>query len=343
MTRIVANGLHLQQNAQDGHLVERMNAVSLRYKMSLCLIVNALIIAVEMVGGWWIGSVGLIGDAAHNLIDQAGLFLTLYAVLMSAAPSTATRTFGHHRIGTLAAFVNAAILLAVAAGIVALSIRRLMEPITVPGMPMFGIALFSFAGNLSIALLLQAEARNNLNVRAAFWHNLGDAWVSLGVITAGLLVAATGWSLIDPLVSIGIALVIVWGTWSVLRESTHILLEGVPSHLDSVKIASAIATVPGVMNVHDLHVWGLDAHLPSLTCHLMIEEGTVPEPILRAVRRLIAVDFGIRHMTIQVETSCCHPDELHCNVQSAYHGHPAATNSALPPQPLTALAPAEMP
>lgn len=311
--------------------------------MSLCLIVNALIIAVEMAGGWWIGSVGLIGDAAHNLIDQAGLFLTLYAVIMSATPSTATRTFGHHRIGTLAAFVNAAILLAVALGIVALSIHRLLEPLAVPGMPMFGIALFSFVGNLSIALLLQAEARNNLNVRAAFWHNLGDAWVSLGVITAGLLVAATGWSLLDPIVSIGIALVILWGTWSVLRESTHILLEGVPFHLDSAKIASAIATVPGVVNVHDLHVWGLDAHLPSLTCHLLIEESTVPEPILRSVRRLIAVDFGIRHMTIQVETSCCHPDELHCNVQSAYHGHPSAERGTFGAHLSPPLAPSTIP
>lgn len=311
--------------------------------MSLCLIVNALIIAVEMAGGWWIGSVGLIGDAAHNLIDQAGLFLTLYAVLKSAAPSTTTRTFGHHRIGTLAAFVNAAILLVIAIGIVGLSIHRLLEPVTIPGGLMFGIALFSFVGNLSIALLLQAEARDNLNVRAAFWHNLGDAWVSLGVIIAGLLVTATGWSPIDPLVSIGIALVILWGTWSVLRESTHILLEGVPFHLDSAKIASAIATVPGVVNVHDLHVWGLDAHLPSLTCHLLIAEGTASEPILRSARRLIAADFGIRHMTIQIETSCCHSDELHCNVQSAYHGHPAAVRTAAASPHVPPLAPAIIP
>jgi cobalt-zinc-cadmium efflux system protein len=319
---------------------ERPKAVTLRHKVSLSLIVNALVIAVEMAGGWWIGSVGLIGDAAHNLIDQAGLFLTLYAVTMSAAPSTATRTFGHHRIGTLAAFGNAVILLAIAVGIVVLSIHRLLEPVTIPGTLMFAIALFSFVGNLSIALLLQAEARNNLNVRAAFWHNLGDAWVSLGVIAAGLLVATTGWNLLDPLVSIGIALVIVWGTWGVLRESSHILLEGVPFHLDSIKIASAIATVPGVVNVHDLHVWGLDAHLPSLTCHLLIGEGTASEPILRTVRRLIAVDFGIRHMTIQLETSCCHPDELHCNVQSAYHGHLSTVNSHLTSHASPRLAPA---
>lgn len=314
--------------------------MTLRYKVSLCLILNALVIAVEMAGGWWIGSVGLISDAAHNLIDQAGLFLTLYAVIKSAAPSTATRTFGHHRIGTLAAFVNAALLLVIAVGIVSLSIHRLLDPIMVSGTLMFGIALFSFVGNMSIALLLQPEARNNLNVRAAFWHNLGDAGVSLGVIAAGLLVAATGWSALDPLVSIGIAMVILWGTWSVLRESTHILLEGVPFHLDSANIASAIAALPGVVNIHDLHVWGLDAHLPSLTCHVMIAEGTSPEPILRTVRRLIAADFGIRHMTIQLETSCCHADELHCNVQSAYTGHPSTVISDLA-SPLPARTPVE--
>ena len=319
--------------------------MTLRTKVALCLIVNALIIAVEMAGGWWIGSVGLISDAAHNLIDQAGLFLTLYAVIMSTAPSTATRTFGHHRIGTLAAFVNATILMVIGVGILGFSIQRLLEPVAVPGALMFWIALFSFIGNLSIALLLQADARSNLNVRAAFWHNLGDAWVSFGVILAGLLVATTGWSLLDPLISIVIAAVILWGAWGVLRESAHILLEGVPLHLDSARIASAIAKVPGVINIHDLHVWGLDAHLPSLTCHVLINEGAAAEPILRTVRRLIATEFSIRHMTIQIETSCCHPDELHCNVQSAYTGHQTVGSSTLAPHPLAlhTLAPAELP
>jgi cobalt-zinc-cadmium efflux system protein len=297
--------------------------MTLQNKVTLCLILNAFIIAVEMAGGWWIGSIGLISDAAHNLIDQAGLFLTLYAVMMSAAPSTATRTFGHHRIGTLAAFVNAAVLLVIGVAILALSVHRFLEPVAVPGALIFWIALFSLVGNLSIALILQAEARGNLNVRAAFWHNLGDAWVSFGVILAGILVAVTGWSLLDPLVSMGIALVILWGAWGVLRESMHILLEGVPFHLDSTHIASGIETVPGVINVHDLHIWGLDAHLPSLTCHVLIDKDMASEPILRAVRRLIATEFHIRHMTIQIETSCCHPDELHCNVQSAYIGHPS--------------------
>ena len=159
--------------------------MSLRKKVGICLVLNALIIVIEMLGGWWIGSVGLISDAVHNLIDQAGLFLTLYAVIMSVKPSTRFRTFGHHRIGTLAAFVNSVILLFASVGILALAIDRVMTPVPIPGLLMFGIALFSFAGNLSIALLLRKEAHGDLNVRAAFWHNLGDAWVSLGVIATG--------------------------------------------------------------------------------------------------------------------------------------------------------------
>jgi cobalt-zinc-cadmium efflux system protein len=187
---------------------------------------------------------------------------------------------------------------------------------------MFGIAIFSFSGNLSIALLLRREAHHDLNVRAAFWHNLGDAWVSLGVIATGLLVAITGWTLFDPIISLGIAVVILAGAWSILRESAVILLEGVPSHLDAARIAERLAEVPEILNIHDLHVWGLDAHLPSLTCHVLIHRESHAQSVLRAVRRLVANEFRIKHMTIQVETVCCHPNELHCNVRTAYFGHP---------------------
>jgi cobalt-zinc-cadmium efflux system protein len=302
--------------------------MTLRQKVSLCLILNALIILGEMVGGWWISSVGLISDAAHNLIDQAGLFLTLYAVIMSETPATATRTFGHHRIGILAAFVNAVVLLIISLGIVALATARLLHPVPLPGLLMFGIALFSFVGNLSIALLLRTEAKGDLNVRAAFWHNLGDAWVSLGVILAGVLVAWTGWNLLDPLISMGIAGVIVWGAWNVLRESAHILLEGVPSHLESTRIAAAIRSLPGVLGVHDLHIWGVDANLPMLTCHVLIAESDSAEVVLRRVRHEIASTFRIHHMTIQVEADCCHPDALHCNLRAVYDSHPPVSGLA---------------
>ncbi len=245
---------------------------------------------------------------------------------MSATPATATRTFGHHRIGILAAFVNAVVLIIISLGIVALATYRLLNPVPLPGLLMFGIAVFSFVGNLSIALLLRTEAKDNLNVRAAFWHNLGDAWVSLGVILAGVLVALTGWSLLDPLMSVGIAGVIVWGAWGVLRESTHILREGVPTHLQNPRIAAAIGRLPGVLGVHDLHVWGVDANLPSLTCHVLIAESDSAEVVLRRVRHEIATTFNIRHMTIQIETHCCHPDTLHCNLRAVYESHPDISN-----------------
>lgn len=296
--------------------------MSVQTKVSICLVLNAFVIAVEMVGGWWIGSIGLISDAVHNLIDQAGLFLTLYAVIMSAKPSTRFRTFGHHRIGTLAAFVNSVVLLFAGVGILVLSIDRFINPVSISGSLMFGIALFSFAGNLSIALLLRREAHGDLNVRAAFWHNLGDAWVSFGVIVTGLIVGATGWMVVDPIISVGIAMVILGGAWSILRESAVILLEGVPSHLDAARIAQRLREVPGVVNIHDLHVWGLDAHLPSLTCHALIQPETDAQLVFRTVRRFIVREFGIKHMTIQVETACCHPEELHCNLRTAYLAHP---------------------
>ena len=188
----------------------------LRSRLGIALVVNAVIIAGEFVGGFLTNSIGLIGDAGHNLVDQGSLFLALYAHVLTARPATDARTFGYHRAGIVAAFLNSFILILTAAGITLVSIQRLMTPVQVPGGWVMLIALVSFAANLSIALLLQHGAKDDLNIRSAFWHMLSDAWVSLGVVVSGGMILLTGWWVLDPLVSLFVVLAIVIGVLSVV-------------------------------------------------------------------------------------------------------------------------------
>ena len=181
----------------------------LHSRLRIALAVNAVIILAEFAGGFWANSIGLIGDAGHNLIDQGSLFLALYAHILTARPATENRTFGYHRAGIVAAFLNSFILLLTAFGLTFIGIGRLLSPVSVPGGWIMTIALISFAANLSIALLLQRGAEDDLNIRSAFWHMLADAWVSLGVVVSGGAIMLTGWSFLDPLVSLFVVIAIV--------------------------------------------------------------------------------------------------------------------------------------
>lgn len=190
----------------------------LRSQLRIALAVNAVIVVAEFAGGFLTNSIGLIGDAGHNLVDQGSLFLALYAHVLTARPATDSRTFGYHRAGIVAAFLNSFILLLTAGGITLVSLERLMTPVPVPGGWVMLIALISFAANLSIALLLQHGAKDDLNIRSAFWHMLSDAWVSLGVVVSGGIIMFTGWSVLDPLVSLFVVLAIVRGPGRSLKN-----------------------------------------------------------------------------------------------------------------------------
>ncbi len=212
----------------------------LRLRLTLALALNAVIILAEFVGGLVINSIGVIGDAAHNLIDQGALFLALYAHVLAARPATEAKTFGYHRAGIVTAFINAAILLLTAAVIAVFATQRIFSPVPVPGGWMIVIALVAFAANLGIALLLQRGAREDLNIRSAFRHMLADAWVSLGVVASGVVIVLTGWTVLDPLVSLAIVAVLVKGAWPLLRESLEILLESTPPGIKTAQVVEAI-------------------------------------------------------------------------------------------------------
>jgi cobalt-zinc-cadmium efflux system protein len=295
----------------------------LRSRLHLALGLNAIVIVAEFIGGLLLNSIGLIGDAGHNLIDQGALFAALYAHILTARPATEARTFGYHRAGIVTAFLSSFVLLLTAFGVTIVGAQRLIHPVPVDGGWIMAIAALSFAANLGIALLLQHGAKDDLNIRSAFWHMLADAWVSLGVILSGGAILLTGWTVLDPLVSFLLVWAILRGAWPIFRESLEILLESTPPGVSASNIAAAIEAIPGVDNVHDLHVWAIEPRFVMLTCHVLVDgndEG-LTNALLRSIRNKISSDFGIQHMTIQMETSCCHPAAVHCDLRTLT-GHP---------------------
>ena len=297
----------------------------LQSRLHLALGLNAVVIAAEFIGGLVLNSVGLIGDAGHNLIDQGALFAALYAHVLTARPATEARTFGYHRAGIITAFLSSFVLLLTALGVSIVAVKRLMHPVAVDGGWVMAIAALSFAANLGIALLLQHGAKDDLNIRSAFWHMVADAWVSLGVIVSGAAILLTGWTALDPLVSFLLVAAIVRGAWPIFRESLEILLESTPPGVSASHIAAAIEAIPGVDNVHDLHVWAIEPRLVMLTCHVLVAEeiGAFTSELLKDIRARIASEFGITHITIQLETHCAHQGAVHCDLTTLAGQHRA--------------------
>jgi cobalt-zinc-cadmium efflux system protein len=295
----------------------------LRSRLSLALVLNAAIIVAEFIGGWILNSIGLMSDAGHNLVDQGTLFLALYAHLLTARPATEARTFGYHRAGIVAAFLNSFVLLLTAVGITLVGLKRLLQPIPVDGGWVMAIAALSFAANLSIALLLQHGAKDDLNIRSAFWHMLGDAWVSLGVVISGGAILFTGWTVLDPLISLLVVVAIAKGAWPLFKESLEVLLESTPPSISATHVAATIEAIPGVKNVHDLHIWAVEPRLIMMTCHILVDgdDSAMTNDLLHAIRAKVSADFGIKHLTIQMGTTCCHPDEIHCDLTTLATQH----------------------
>ena len=286
----------------------------LRSRLYLALTLNGFIIMAEFVSGFLLDSMGLMSDAGHNFVDQGALFLALYAHLITKQPSSNTKTFGYHRAGVIAAFLNSFILLLTALGITVFGLKRLWQPVPIDGGWVMGIAAASFAANLGIALLLQRGATDDLNIRSAFWHMLGDAWVSLGVVLSGGAMFLTGWTILDPLVSFVVVWAIAHGAWPLFKESLDVLLESTPPTISASHVATAIESIPGVKNLHDLHIWAVEPRLVMLTAHVMVDGSHPPTDLLHVIQTRITVDFGIKHMTIQLESECCEPDDVHCDL-----------------------------
>ena len=273
-----------------------------RGRLTATLALTCGFLLIEVAGGLWSGSLALLADAGHMLTDAFGLGLALFAIWIAGRPPTPAKTYGYYRAEILAALVNAVVLLAVAAGILIETYRRLLAPPAILGGPMLGIAAVGLVVNLVGAALLHGAAESSLNVRAAYFEVLGDALSSVGVVTAAALVVVTGWTLADPLVSGAIALVIVPRTWRLLKQAVNVLLEGTPAHLNLREIEDAMCSVAGVRRVHDLHVWTLTSEREAMSAHVVVDDVRDSERLLETLHAVLHARFGIDHTTIQLET-----------------------------------------
>jgi cobalt-zinc-cadmium efflux system protein len=291
--------------------------------MALSVALTMAFVVGEAVAGYLAHSLALLSDAGHNLADALALVLTWYALRVSRRPADARRTFGNHRMGILAALINAVSLVVIALFIFWEAAQRLRTPEPVAGGAMIGVALVAIVLNGVISFWLRGEAKNDLNVRSAYLHMLGDAVSAAGVVVAGIVVSLTGASVADPIVSVLIGALILWSSWGILTESVNVLMEHAPKGLDMGDLEQSVKDVAGVLNVHDLHVWTVASGIVACSCHIRVadQSARAGQQVLQGVAEVLKQRFGITHSTIQVEVEGCGPDDLYCTLRPAHEGH----------------------
>ncbi len=280
-------------------------------RLGWAIAVNALIVVAELVGGWVTGFLALTADAIHNASDVAALIIALLALKATALPATKRSTFGWQRVEVLTGFVSAVTLLVIAVFIVIEAIERFANPVPLrqPGL-LLTIALVGLIGNVVAVLLLHRSRDQSLNMRAAWLHLVFDTLSSVIVILGGVLVYFTGISYVDPILSLVIAIMLVWSSYQVIREATFVLLEAVPSRMNYDDVANAIRELPRVCDVHDLHIWSLSSREAALSCHVVvaIDDLTAGPDIAVSVCDMVERSFGIGHSTVQIERETCRQD-----------------------------------
>ncbi|HKR65990.1 MAG TPA: cation diffusion facilitator family transporter [Thermoanaerobaculia bacterium] len=283
-------------------------------KLTIATAANVLVVIGEIAVGLYAGSLALIGDALHNVTDAGALVIALIAVRLSRRAPTDQKSFGYQRAGILAAFINASVLVAFSLFLFREAWSRLHEPRAVETTSMLIAAAVAMLVNAATALSIRHESREDVNLRGAFVHMVGDAISSAGIIVAAFLIRATGSASWDALVSILIGVLILWSSYGVLRESVNLLLEGTPSGIDPGAVIRSLGVIDGIHGVHHLHIWALGPSNPALSCHLMV--GDVPlkntAVVLDEVNAMLARDYGIAHTTIQFEFAECAVDDPYC-------------------------------
>ncbi|WP_088286014.1 cation diffusion facilitator family transporter [Ideonella sp. A 288] len=260
---------------------------------------NAAFVAIEAFYGWRVNSLALLADAGHNLSDVIGLVLAWGGALAGRLQPDARHTYGWKRASILAAFLNAMLLLVAMGSLAWEAVHRLQSPQPIEGVTIMVVAGIGILVNTATALLFLRGRDSDLNIRGAFLHMAADALVSAGVVVAGGLALWFGWTWLDPVVSLLIAAVIVWGTWSLFRQSLHLLFDGVPDGVDLHAVQALLESLPGVARVHDLHVWAMGTSEVALTAHLVMPDSPADDAFLRDATRQLHDRFAIEHVTLQ--------------------------------------------
>ena len=290
----------------------RAHAHGAERQLRLALALTAVILVIELVGGWLAHSLALFADAGHALTDLAALGLALFAARQAHRPADQARTYGYHRTGILVALLNAGALIVIALVIAVEAYSRVLHPLAVQPLPMVAAAAVGLAINVFVATRLHGHG--DLNMRGAWLHVVGDAGASAGVIVAAVLIALTGWLPIDPLLSLAVAGLIALGAWRLSRAALSVLMEAVPRGIDMPQMVRQMLRVPGVRDVHDLHVWSVGSGLTMLSCHVRIDEQPLADglEVIQRLGQVLRERFGIAHCTIQPETTGCVTTDLYC-------------------------------
>jgi len=296
-------------------------------KLRTAFFLSFAILGVELVGGIISHSLALLSDAGHVLTDLAALGLAWFATVQAQRPADASKTYGYHRTGILAALLNALTLILIVGFISYEAIRRLHEPPAVTPTLMFVAAGVGIVINLYIGLGLRSSSQGSVNVRAAMLHVFGDVAASIGVIVAGTVILLTRWYPADAVISLAIAVLIAKGAWDLMRETIDILMESTPETINVAQLVRDIVQLPGVSDVHDLHVWSIAGGVNSLSAHLQIEGDRALsecDALLGKINEVLAARYQITHTAIQFECANCDPhySDLYCSIFSgSRHDH----------------------
>ena len=301
-----------------GEVHEHSHQTHLQKKFRFAVLITFCVFLGELIGGLWSGSLALLSDAAHVLSDVFSLLISWLAIYLSTRPATSSRTYGYHRAEVFAAFVNGVSLIGISGWIFYVAYQRYMSPTEIKVTGMFIVACLGFVGNLFILWQLHGEGHDNLNVRSAMLHVIGDTLSSVAVVVGGAIIFWTGWYPIDALLSFLIGGIILFGAVNVTREAVHILLENSPRNADADTVATHLRALDAVKDVHDMHIWSLCSNYSALSAHVVVDENTTlaPDRILEQINAELKTHFGINHTTLQLEeVACAQAGNLLCNAQ----------------------------
>lgn len=286
-----------EHSHQHSHAI---NAESLNKAFIIGIVLNLAFVVIEFAAGFWFDSLALLSDAGHNLSDVVSLVLALLAFRLAKVKANERYTYGYKKSTILVSLLNAVILLVAVGAIVIESIHKLSNPAVVPGGAIAWVAGVGVLINAFTAFLFMKDKEKDLNVKGAYLHMAADALVSVGVLVAGIVISRTGWYIIDPIIGLIVAVVILISTWNLLHDSLRLTLDGVPTSIDSQKVVEAIRALPGVDDVHHIHIWAISTTENALTAHIVLKQPESMQEVKHLIRHLLE-DFGIGHATLEFE------------------------------------------
>ncbi len=288
-------------------------------KLKYSIILSLTILVAEVIGGLLSNSLALLSDAGHVFADIIALGLSWYGVRQAERPSNSSMTFGYHRIGVIVAIVNAVSIFIIAAVIFFEAYHRFQEAPAINSRLMLIVAVLGLSVNLLVTWWLRREQRSNINIRSAFWHAMSDALASVGVIAGGAIILLTDQYWVDPVISIFIGLIILYAAWSIFREGFRVILEASPRDVDVLAMINALKQIPGVKDVHDVHVWSISPELRAMNGHILIEDISTSQAtdIRGSIEKIVRDQFHVEHTTLQMECEKCDSNEVFCNLNDS--------------------------